>query len=135
MPFQSQNQARAMFAAKSGNSTLGIPKSVGSDFVNASQGMKVGALPIQKPRPSSSLEAMTGIPSGKKPVRRGGGRMKKKAANPQTHLSNLKSAMASGNHQQAKIHALSLANALHTLTKPAGAPSSPQMPDTDNDGY
>lgn len=33
MPFQSKSQARAMFAAASGHSTLGIPASVGQKFV------------------------------------------------------------------------------------------------------
>jgi hypothetical protein len=35
MPDVSQRQRRAMFAAKEGNSTLGIPKSVGADFIAA----------------------------------------------------------------------------------------------------
>lgn len=33
MPYESKAQQRAMYAAKSGHSTLGIPKSVGKDFV------------------------------------------------------------------------------------------------------
>lgn len=45
MPAKSQSQFRAMAAAASGHSTLGIPQSVGADFVNASHGMKVGKLP------------------------------------------------------------------------------------------
>ena len=35
MPSVSRQQQKAMFAAKSGNSTLGIPQSVGSDFAKA----------------------------------------------------------------------------------------------------
>jgi hypothetical protein len=35
MPAKSKAQLRAMYAAKAGNSTLGIPKSVGADFVAA----------------------------------------------------------------------------------------------------
>lgn len=35
MPAVSGKQLRAMFAAKSGNSTLGIPTSVGKEFVKA----------------------------------------------------------------------------------------------------
>jgi hypothetical protein len=35
MPATSKAQLRAMFAAKAGKSTLGIPKSVGADFVAA----------------------------------------------------------------------------------------------------
>lgn len=35
MPTESQAQRRAMFAAKEGHSTLGIPKKVGADFIAA----------------------------------------------------------------------------------------------------
>jgi len=45
MPAKSQAQARAMFAASEGHSTLGIPKSVGKDYVSATHGHKVSALP------------------------------------------------------------------------------------------
>ena len=40
MPVVSEAQRRAMWAAKEGNSTLGIPKSVGKDFIAASHGIK-----------------------------------------------------------------------------------------------
>jgi hypothetical protein len=33
MPFQSEEQRRAMYAAASGKSTIGIPKSVGEKFI------------------------------------------------------------------------------------------------------
>lgn len=46
MPSVSPQQHRAMEAAKAGKSTLGIPKSVGADFVAADKGTKIGA-----PRP------------------------------------------------------------------------------------
>ena len=46
MPPKSEAQRRAMFAAASGKSTLGIPKSVGKDFVKADKG---GKLPPRKP--------------------------------------------------------------------------------------
>jgi hypothetical protein len=69
-PMQSKAQNAAMHAAAQGNSTLGIPKSVGTDFVNASQGEPVSALP-QRAGPSSPLEASTGLPSGKKGTHRG----------------------------------------------------------------
>jgi hypothetical protein len=50
MPFASKQQAKEMFSAASGNSTLGIPKKVGQEFVNASAGMKIGKLPkFKKP--------------------------------------------------------------------------------------
>jgi hypothetical protein len=40
MPYVSEAQRRAMFAAKAGKSTLGIPKSVGADFVAAGPASK-----------------------------------------------------------------------------------------------
>ena len=45
MPPTSERQRRAMYAAKEGNSTLGIPKSVGKEFVEADKG---GKLPESK---------------------------------------------------------------------------------------
>lgn len=47
MPPVSERQRRAMFAAKSGKSTIGIPKSVGEEFTAADQG---GALPSVAPK-------------------------------------------------------------------------------------
>ena len=41
MPPVSQQQRKAMFAAKAGKSTLGIPQSVGADFVAADKGGKL----------------------------------------------------------------------------------------------
>lgn len=35
MPYTSKAQQRAMYAAAAGHSTLGIPKKVGQDFVEA----------------------------------------------------------------------------------------------------
>lgn len=35
MPYESKAQRAAMYAAKEGRSTLGIPRSVGKDFVAA----------------------------------------------------------------------------------------------------
>lgn len=43
MPSVSKAQSAAMHAAAAGRSTLGIPKKVGRDFVNADKGRKVGA--------------------------------------------------------------------------------------------
>lgn len=40
MPIQSEAQRRAMYAAAAGHSTLGIPKSVGQDFVAAGPASK-----------------------------------------------------------------------------------------------
>jgi len=41
MPPKSQAQRAAMGAAASGNSTLGIPKSVGKEFIAADKGGKL----------------------------------------------------------------------------------------------
>ncbi len=48
MPATSRAQLRAMFAAKEGKSTLGIPKSVGADFVAATPSAK--GLPEKAPK-------------------------------------------------------------------------------------
>lgn len=45
MPDVSQKQRRAMFAAKSGKSTLGIPKSVGEDYIAADKKAGMPHLP------------------------------------------------------------------------------------------
>lgn len=41
MPPVSQKQRRAMYAAKEGKSTLGIPEKVGKEFVKADSGGKL----------------------------------------------------------------------------------------------
>lgn len=46
MPVVSEAQRRAMYAAKEGHSTLGIPKKVGEEFIDASHGVK--HLPARK---------------------------------------------------------------------------------------
>lgn len=48
MPPKSEAQRKAMYAAKAGKSTLGIPKKVGAEFVKADPG---GKLPKRKPPP------------------------------------------------------------------------------------
>lgn len=48
MPPVSEKQRRAMFAAASGKSTLGIPKKVAKEFVAADKG---GKLPSKAPQP------------------------------------------------------------------------------------
>jgi hypothetical protein len=48
MPVVSEAQRRAMFAAKEGKSTLGIPKSVGADFIAATP--KGAKLPARAPK-------------------------------------------------------------------------------------
>jgi len=49
MPPVSQAQRRAMYAAKEGKSTLGIPRKVGREFIAADTGKK---LPKRKRRPA-----------------------------------------------------------------------------------
>jgi hypothetical protein len=48
MPMRSKAQNRAMHAAASGHSTLGIPKKVGKEFVKAQHGKSVKSLPAKK---------------------------------------------------------------------------------------
>lgn len=48
MPIVSEAQRKAMYAAASGHSTLGIPKSVGADFVAAGPASK--NLPQKAPK-------------------------------------------------------------------------------------
>jgi hypothetical protein len=48
MPIKSQAQRGAMYAAKAGKSTLGIPQSVGAEFVKSD---KPGKLPVRKEGP------------------------------------------------------------------------------------
>jgi hypothetical protein len=48
MPIVSQAQRAAMYAAKAGKSTLGIPKKVGAEFVASDKG---GKLPQYKKKP------------------------------------------------------------------------------------
>lgn len=47
-PPVSMAQNRAMYAAAGGHSTLGIPKSVGEEFVKSTHGHKLGNLPERK---------------------------------------------------------------------------------------
>lgn len=140
MPAISRAQLAAMYAAKSGHSTLGIPKSVGAEFTAATPSAK--GLPEYaeekaehaKPRPSSAMEAVTGLPRGKRKTRRGGRRKAHAgptqqtiapppagsapivASEPSAHLHSLNTAMSHGRPDQAKQHALNLAKALHRMT-------------------
>lgn len=58
MPMESKAQNAAMHAAAAGKSTLGIPKSVGKKFVNASHGQKVKKLPkhVDKARAKRAIK-------------------------------------------------------------------------------
>jgi len=64
MPPVSQAQRKAMFAAKAGNSTIGIPQSVGKEFADADPG---GKLPKYKKKKgydrSSHHKGNPGFPS------------------------------------------------------------------------
>ena len=51
MPPRSKAQAKAMFAAASGNSTIGIPKKVGAEFTGDLQPGSVKKLPQKVKRP------------------------------------------------------------------------------------
>jgi len=56
MPMVSQAQQRAMYAAKAGNSTIGIPQSVGADFVAAGPASsKLPAKVSHKKKPEKTL--------------------------------------------------------------------------------
>jgi len=55
MPPRSQAQRRAMYAAASGQSMLGIPQGVGQEYAAADPG---GKLPERKVSPKKSLQAM-----------------------------------------------------------------------------
>jgi hypothetical protein len=48
MPPKSEAQRKAMHAAASGRSTIGIPKSVGKEFAKADKGGKLPARKTQK---------------------------------------------------------------------------------------
>lgn len=56
MPDVSQRQQRAMYAAKEGNSTLGIPKKVGKDFIAADKAAGNPKLPKTKPGPEHAAK-------------------------------------------------------------------------------
>lgn len=55
MPIVSEAQRKAMYAAASGHSTLGIPKSVGADFVAAGPASKNLPQKVSKKKPKKSL--------------------------------------------------------------------------------
>jgi len=56
MPIVSKAQQAAMYAAKAGHSTLGIPQSVGADFVAAGPASgSFGKLPQKKKQPGAKM--------------------------------------------------------------------------------
>jgi hypothetical protein len=50
MPDLSDKQRRAMFSAKEGKSTLGIPQSVGADYIAADKAAGFPKLPEKAPK-------------------------------------------------------------------------------------
>ena len=58
MPPKSERQRRAMGAAKSGKSTLGIPRDVGEDFISSDRG---GKLPETAPKPKGKDSSARGL--------------------------------------------------------------------------
>ena len=130
MPVVSKAQNAAMHAAAQGNSTLGIPKSVGQDFVNASHGESVSSLPQ---RANSSLSAHTGIST----TRRGRHAKRAKAIKAGGHAQHhalMNQAYAKGDLTGAKTHALNFANSLHAATTSAtGQPVGNQPSQADDE--
>lgn len=55
MPDVSRQQQMAMYAAKEGKSTLGIPKSVGEDFIAADKAAGNPSLPARAPKKKKTL--------------------------------------------------------------------------------
>ncbi len=53
MPSVSRAQQKAMYAAANGDSTLGIPQSVGADFAAADHARGPAKLPARKEHPAS----------------------------------------------------------------------------------
>lgn len=67
-PPVSEAQRRAMGAAASGNSTLGIPKKVGKEFINADKGGKLPEAKKAEPpmaKPPSGVNMATNVPKSK----------------------------------------------------------------------
>jgi hypothetical protein len=104
-PIQSKAQQGAMYAAASGHSTLGIPKSVGQEFVNAGP-----AKPSFSSLPGHAVSAAAhlGVSASKPKKKKHSGRGKPGAS----HLAQLTQAHGQGQFQQAKVHALNYANAV-----------------------
>jgi hypothetical protein len=73
MPPRSEKQRRAMRAAEAGNSTLGIPQSVGADFSSADPGGKLPETAAPSPKPKAPPAGPRGIRAmfAPKPARKG----------------------------------------------------------------
>jgi len=59
MPMRSKAQNRAMHAAAQGQSNIGIPKSVGEEFVEAQHGHAVKGLPEKRGKPAMPKSGQT----------------------------------------------------------------------------
>jgi len=112
LPVVSQKQNAAMHAAAQGQSSLGIPASVGREFVDASQGEKVSELP-------EYVQAQKGHRSK---TRRGRKKAKAHHADAKVHLQN---AIQAKTPQGSTAH---LFKALSSLNK------AKQATPTDGDG-
>lgn len=55
MPPVSEAQRKAMYAAKAGKSTLGIPQKIGAEFVKADSG---GKLPNVAPKKRGGIDSL-----------------------------------------------------------------------------
>jgi hypothetical protein len=84
MPMASEAQRRAMHAAASGKSTIGIPKKVGKEFAAADQGgklpKKAGQYNLPPKKVSMVLDAQSdaavGMPKGSYGLPKSGQKMK-----------------------------------------------------------
>lgn len=115
MPPVSIAQSRAMHAAATGNSTLGIPMSVGREFIG--DGPPKKRLPAKAPSAPKTHR-------GRKPSTKPGA----------SHLGMLQQAHAAGDFKAAKTHALNYAKAVHAgATMPDdSATDGMSEPDTDD---
>jgi len=100
-----------MHAAEEGRSTIGIPKNVGADFVNASHGIKVGALPKRVGPTDHHAKALT-------------------------HANAVVSALKKGDHKSAMSHighTMLATRAAANGSSPAATPDEPEQQDNASD--
>lgn len=119
MPFESQQQAKAMYAAASGKSTLGIPKSVGQEFAKASAGQPTSPLP-------EYVQAQQGFKARAKTHR--GRRSKGKGA--KAHHAEAKTHIANAAKEAKPAAAL---GHLFKAVRSMHAAKAASVPDTDQD--
>jgi hypothetical protein len=66
MPIESKAQQRAMYAAKEGKSTLGIPQKVGAEFVEAGPAKAKLPARVHKPPTAEHAKKLAGALRGGK---------------------------------------------------------------------